>query len=314
MLSTLRKNKFKLQQRVTHSYMTVAGPTAPEIFGTERSSKHFALHGMKDIKDQNSLQKMASSERAENRNPQSRPEQSSPTGVVERLAVALARDIAGGIWKPNETLPIESELAHRFGAGRNAVREAVKILVAKGLVRTERRTGTSVRPESCWNLMDAELLHWILPASADREALLDELSELRGIIEPTAASLAAAHASALETMRLYEAYDEMEKGHDQTAINACIRFHELLFEASHNRFLHALAPAFSLLTRSNFDVVTRSGIPVTRNLKEHRQIADALSRRDSEAARRATRKLIEKYAADFSETQKLERRKTNESG
>ncbi|HKM57608.1 MAG TPA: FCD domain-containing protein, partial [Chthoniobacterales bacterium] len=72
------------------------------------------------------------------------------------------------------------------------------------------------------------------------------------------------------------------------------------------------APAFSLLTRSNFEVVTRSGIPVTRNLKEHRQIADALSRRDSEAARRATRKLIEKYAADFSETQKLERRKSKE--
>jgi DNA-binding FadR family transcriptional regulator len=255
---------------------------------------------------------MASSKQAENRNPQSGPEQSPLTGVVERLAIALARDIAGGIWKLNETLPIEPELAHRFGAGRNAVREAVKILVAKGLLRTERRTGTSVRPESSWNLMDAQLLHWILPASADREALLDELSELRSIIEPTAASLAAIHASALETMRLFEAYDEMEKGRDQTAIDACIKFHELLFEASHNRFLNALAPAFSLLTRSNFEVVTRSGIPVARNLKEHRQIADALSRRDSDAARRTTRKLLEKYRADFSETQKRERRKSKE--
>jgi DNA-binding FadR family transcriptional regulator len=234
-------------------------------------------------------------------------------GVVDRLVIGLARDIAAGVWKPNETLPIETELAHRFGAGRNAIREAVKILVAKGLLRTERRTGTSVRPEPAWNLLDAELLRWMLPASADREALLDELSELRSIIEPTAASLAATHASALERMRLFEAYDDMGKGDDQTVINASIKFHELLFEASHNRLLNALAPAFSLLMRSNFEVVTRSGNPVTRNLKEHRQIAEALSRRDSEAARRAARKLLEKCAADFSEMQKRERRKSTSS-
>ena len=61
--------------------------------------------------------------------------------VVERLVSALGRDIAGGVWKPDQTLPTEPEIAHRFGAGRNAVREAVKILAAKGLVRTERRAG-----------------------------------------------------------------------------------------------------------------------------------------------------------------------------
>jgi GntR family transcriptional regulator, galactonate operon transcriptional repressor len=230
-------------------------------------------------------------------------------GVVDRLATALARHIAGGIWKPDETLPIEQELAHRFGAGRNAVREAVKILAAKGMLRTERRTGTTVRHESSWNLLDAELLHWILPASTDREALLDELSELRKIIEPTAASLAATHASALETMRLFEAYDEIETGRDQAVINACVKFHELLFEASHNRFLNGLAAAFSLLVRANFEILTRSGNPLTRNLKEHRQIADGLSQRDPEATRHAARKLLEKEAAALSAAQKRERRK-----
>ena len=239
-----------------------------------------------------------------------REELSPALGVVDRLATALARDIAGGIWKPNETLPIEPELAHRFGAGRNAVREAVKILTAKGLLRTGRRTGTTVRPESSWNLLDAELLQWILPASADREALLDELSEIRAIIEPTAASLAATHASALETMQLFEAYDEMETGRDQAVINACVNFHALLFEMSHNRFLNAVAPAFSLLLRSNFEILTRSGNPVTRNLKEHRQVADALSQRDPDATRRAARKLLEKEAEDLSATQKRERRRS----
>src|SRR5580700_4270927 len=92
--------------------------------------------------------------------------------VVDRLVCALGRDIAGGVWKPDETLPTEPELAHRFGAGRNAVREAVKILAAKGFVRTERRAGTIVRQESCWNLLDAEVLGWMLSALANRDHLL----------------------------------------------------------------------------------------------------------------------------------------------
>src|SRR5580704_2835005 len=99
--------------------------------------------------------------------------------VVDRLVSALGREIANGVWKPDETLPTEPEIAHRFGAGRNAVREAVKILTAKGFVRTERRAGTIVRPESSWNLLDPEVLGWVLSALGRRDKLLDELSELR---------------------------------------------------------------------------------------------------------------------------------------
>src|SRR6202049_4019933 len=135
--------------------------------------------------------------------------------VVDRLVSAIGREIASGVWKPEQTLPTEPELAHRFGAGRNAVREAVKILAAKGFVRTERRAGTIVRPESCWNLLDPEVLGWMLSALGERDKLLDELSELRTIIEPMVAGLAAAHASAMETLQICDAYDQMEKLSDQ---------------------------------------------------------------------------------------------------
>jgi GntR family transcriptional regulator, galactonate operon transcriptional repressor len=230
--------------------------------------------------------------------------------VVDRLVSALGRDIAGGVWKPGETLPTEPEIAHRLGAGRNAVREAVKILAAKGFVRTERRAGTIVRPEFCWNLLDPEVLNWILSASANRDHLLDELSELRFIVEPSAAALAATHASSLETLRISEAYDQMEKVRDeiQKAIDADVAFHKLLFEASHNRLLIALVPAFSLLARTNFGISIRTGKPASRNLKEHRHIVEAVSRRDPEAARRASRKLIAKNATDLVERIKKERR------
>src|SRR5580658_7839702 len=168
--------------------------------------------------------------------------------VVDRLVSALGREIASGVWKPEQTLPTEPELAHRFGAGRNAVREAVKILAAKGFVRTERRAGTFVRPESCWNLLDSEVLNWMLSALSNRDMVLDELSELRSIVEPMAAALAATHASAMEALRIFEAYDQMEKFPDETqkTIDVDIAFHELLFETTHNRLLIALVPAFSL--------------------------------------------------------------------
>jgi GntR family transcriptional regulator, galactonate operon transcriptional repressor len=236
-------------------------------------------------------------------------ESARSVSVVERLVSALGRDIAGGVWKPDETLPTEPEIAHRLGAGRNAVREAVKILAAKGLLRTERRAGTIVRPEFCWNLLDSEVLSWML-AAANRDHLLDELAELRSIIEPTVAALAATHASAMETLQICDAYDQMEKlsAEMQKSIEADIAFHELLFEATHNRLLVALVPAFSLLLRTNFEISVRAGKETSKNLKEHRQIADAVSRRDPDAAQRATRKLLGKNTADLSEMIKKERR------
>ena len=230
--------------------------------------------------------------------------------VVGRLVSALGRDIASGVWKPDETLPTEPELAHRFGAGRNAVREAVKILAAKGFVRTERRAGTIVRPEFCWNLLDPEVLTWMLSTAGNRDHLLDELSELRSIVEPMVAALAATHASAMERLRIFEAYEGFEKLHEEMpkAIDADIVFHELLFEATHNRLLIALVPAFSLLLRMNFEISVRTGKPANPNLKEHRQIAEAVSRRDPEEARRATQKLLAKYTAALAEMIKKERR------
>jgi GntR family galactonate operon transcriptional repressor len=269
---------------------------------------------MNDVNQLNSLpliEAMANSDDAPKTGAQSKERESIRSiSVVERLVSALGRDIARGVWKPDETLPTEPELAHRLGAGRNAVREAVKILAAKGFVRTERRAGTIVRPESCWNLLDPEVLHWMLSALENRDHLLDELSELRCIVEPTAAALAATHASSMERLRIFEAYERMEKLHQETqkAIDADIVFHELLLEATHNRLLIALVPAFSLLLRMNFEISIRAGKSASPNLKEHRQIAEAISQRDPEAARRATRKLLAKCTTDLTEMIKRERR------
>jgi GntR family galactonate operon transcriptional repressor len=316
MLGNQRKNKFRI---IAWQHLCLCGSRNRAKALILRRWSDFALHGMKDVNHrilQQQIQSMANSDQSANTPASTTRDSTHTVSVVDRLVSALGRDIAGGTWKPDETLPTEPEIAHRFGAGRNAVREAVKILAAKGFVRTERRAGTIVRSESCWNLLDPEVLSWMLSTVANRDNLLDELSELRSIIAPTVATLAATHASATETLRICEAYDQMEKLTDEMpgVIDADVTFHELLFEATHNRLLVALVPAFTHLLRTNFEISVRAGKQVNRNLKEHRQIADAISRRDPETAQRATRKLLAKNAADLSEMIKKERRAKGETG
>ena len=231
--------------------------------------------------------------------------------VVDRLVSALGRNIAGGVWKPEETLPTEPEMAHRFGAGRNAVREAVKILAAKGFVRTERRAGTIVRPEFCWNLLDPEVLNWMLIGLGEqrqsagrivRTALHHRTYGRRPRSDPC-----VSHGNATN-LRDVRSDGENSATRSKSVIDVDVAFHELLFEATHNRLLIALVPAFSLLSRTNFEISIRAGKPASRNLKEHRQIVEAVSRRDPNGARRASRKLLAKNAADLAERIKRERR------
>src|SRR6185437_14415587 len=81
-------------------------------------------------------------------------------GVHGRLVHELGRRIVTGRLAPGEVLPTEAALVEELGSGRSAVREAVKVLTAKGLVRTRTKVGTVVQPEAAWNLLDPDVLAW----------------------------------------------------------------------------------------------------------------------------------------------------------
>src|SRR5207247_2751621 len=87
-------------------------------------------------------------------------------------------------------------------------REAIKVLAAKGLVESRPKTGTRVRPRSAWNLLDPDVLAWRLETSPDRRFFQDVL-EIRRIIEPEAARLAAIRATDGERNALQAAFAEM---------------------------------------------------------------------------------------------------------
>ena len=111
-------------------------------------------------------------------------------GVHGRLVHDLGRRIVSGEFAPGDLLPTETALVSELGSGRSAVREAVKVLTAKGLVRTRTKTGTVVLPEATWNLLDPDVLAWRYQTAPTGQQL-DDLAGLRVALEPEAARLAA---------------------------------------------------------------------------------------------------------------------------
>ncbi len=222
-------------------------------------------------------------------------------GLADQIAGDLGRRIVRGEFQPDSFLPIESELAQVYAAGRNAVREAVRTLVSKGMVRPGRRAGTMVLPKERWNLLDPDVMAWSLTSAVTRKELVDQLTVLRTIIEPEVAAIAAASATTTEVLRIFEAFEAMEeRAHDEAeAIAADVHFHKMVFSATHNLLLMNFARAIFLLMRANFETSIKADDAFIRNLEDHRKIAEAIHARDSDAARQATRVLLHHNELDL---------------
>lgn len=223
--------------------------------------------------------------------PEQRGEAHGSGRKIRRVVDTIGASIAGGKLSPGEALPVEAILCQQLDVGRNVLREGLKILAGKGLVRTVRRAGTSVLPKSHWNMLDPDILHWILATEDFRAEMLRELAALRRVIEPEVAALAAANATTTEVLRLFEAFEKMKRfeGDPARAIEADISFHERMFEAAHSPLLSSLLRAFIVLLRANFEITVKG---YSGNLIEHRLAAEAIRDRNPKAARAAMLRLL----------------------
>ncbi len=113
--------------------------------------------------------------------------------MQQRVADDLGRRIVAGAWQPGSPLPVEDALASELGVSRGVLREAVKSLVAKGMLRVRPRTGTRVLPPEDWNHLDPDVLRW--KQSGDAAGLLRDTGELRRIVEPRPGSRSRASTS-----------------------------------------------------------------------------------------------------------------------
>ena len=184
---------------------------------------------------------------------------SGSINLTQSLVQKLGSSIVRGELPAGKSLPIEAELGQKFGASRTVMREAVKILSTKGLIGQRPRVGTYVHPEDKWDLLDAEVLNWILDRHFSHK-LVREFLEVRIGIEPAAAALAAANATDADKELLREKLEKMKaanEGHFDP-VAADIAFHATILEISHNRFYHQLTPIVETALRFSIRLTNKA--------------------------------------------------------
>src|SRR5688500_9125717 len=118
-----------------------------------------------------------------------------PTGSARKAVDTLGRWITDDVFTPDAPMPVEDELASSLSVSRATVRDAIKVLSGKGLVRTARRYGTRVLPVDEWNLLDGDVVAWHRSDHPRMRRIFAETTEVRTILEPADAAVAAHRAS-----------------------------------------------------------------------------------------------------------------------
>jgi DNA-binding FadR family transcriptional regulator len=212
----------------------------------------------------------------------------------------LGEAIVAGRYAPGAAIPPEPTLCEELGVSRTVVREAVKSLVAKGLLVTGPKVGTRVLPSKGWNWFDPDVVAWQTEAGPTLEFLRD-LQEMRRVVEPAAVRLAAARATAQEIAVVEEAYEGMRRaiaGEGDYVVQD-LAFHRALIGACHNRMLQQMGKTLEALLRTSFRISTARPNGPALSLPLHREILDAVIARAPDLAERACLRLIDGAGRDI---------------
>src|SRR6185437_4778901 len=214
-----------------------------------------------------------------------------------RLHGTIARDIGvrivSGRIAPGRVLNGEIEASERLKVSRTAYREAVRILAAKGLIESRPKLGTRVSEPRHWHLLDPDVISWIFSATPD-ERLLSGLFELRTVVEPAAAALAAQRRTAEQLQVMRHALDTMATSSlaVQEGQDADGAFHRALLEASGNPFLASLTSGVAAAVTWT-TIFKQRKRPLPRDpLPDHERVYEAVASRDATAARVAMAELV----------------------
>jgi DNA-binding FadR family transcriptional regulator len=188
----------------------------------------------------------------------------------------LGRRIVGGLCAPGDALPNEEQLCRELGISRTALRESVKVLAAKGLVESRPRIGTRVRASESWNLLDPDVLAWRCATSPGPEFLL-QLNQMREIIEPASAGLAAQQRTSAQLRRIEDAYAAMDASTDIDAwVRADLDFHIGILDATNNPLLLPLGAMIASALETLLGQSARCAGDFKIGLPDHRRVLDAI--------------------------------------
>lgn len=211
-------------------------------------------------------------------------------GLHGEVVAALGLRIIRGDYPPGLTIDIDS-LEPEFGVSKTVIREALRVLGAKGLVDSRPKRGTFVRSRDAWSLLDSDVMRWRREAQRDDDRLLADLSELRDAIEPAAARLAATRRTDEDLAKLESAFEAFAAAGQDIGrlVAADLEFHLLLLAATHNELYARLdvVIAHALEARNRIQHHPEAGWmdPVP----DHRAVLDAVKAGDPDAAESAMR-------------------------
>jgi DNA-binding FadR family transcriptional regulator len=229
--------------------------------------------------------------------------------VHGHLVDHLGEAILAGRYEQGKPIPPEPLLCAELGVSRTVLREAVKSLVAKGLITTGPKVGTRVLPEENWNWFDPDVVAWQSKLGLS-PAFLCDLQDLRQVVEPAAMRLAAERATAQDIAEIESAYAGMknavEKGGDYVTHD--LRFHLCLLKASRNRMLVQMSKVLAALLRTSFEISTQRSNGAVTSLPLHRAVLDAVIARQPDQAEAAIRVLIDGARKDIDDVLASRRR------
>lgn len=199
------------------------------------------------------------------------------TGNLSRVLLdKIGSSIVCGDYVHGENLPSEAEIAKTNQVSRTATREAMKMLAAKGLIKAWPRRGTVVQKEEDWNLLDRDVMTWILGRGPSISLVKDFLS-MRLAIEPAAAEMAASKgADTIEIANAIKMMRSAKAGGEGDALTADCMFHAAILRASENRFFAQMSPLVDTALRMTIRVTNQIKGVRMASIEEHEEIFFAI--------------------------------------
>jgi DNA-binding FadR family transcriptional regulator len=211
----------------------------------------------------------------------------------------LGMRIVTGALKPGDRLPPEATLLAEYGVSRPVLREAIRVLVAKGLVLSRQRAGAIVRARNEWHMLDPDVLYWMTQSLPQGE-FVETLLTVRRIFEPAAAAISARVASDEALRGIAQAYAGMEAARSaEELLEPDLAFHRRIAEATGNDLLSYIGNMLSLALRESIKLSSRHPNTHALSLPRHKAILTALLARDPLAAHQASLLQLKETSEDI---------------
>ena len=220
--------------------------------------------------------------------------------VRRNVTAAIAGDICASRYAAGALLPRENDLCDLYGVSRTVIRESLKVLESKGLIRGKPRIGTTVCDKDEWDILDQDVLEWMGPHLGNFD-LLASILEARRTIEPAAAEYAASRATAQEIADLEEAWRRMQSATDdpEAFTEADLLFHTVLLKASHNQVFRRLSSAIHAALKFALHASNLAVLDHREAISLHGKVVEALRLRDASEARDCVNRILDLAGRDL---------------